>query len=591
MPFPVADLLTSGRRTRGPVLLELELSRGLLERTPSDPVGALRSRGMPTLRGVVSRLHEAASDPRVAGLIAHLGGESLSPAQADELADAVEAFGATGRPTVAYAESFGELSGGTLSYRLAVAFDTVWMQPSGRLGLTGVALRGVFLRGLLDRWDVQPQIGQRHEYKGAADQLLRQSMSPPQRESLQRVADSVLEVVVAATARRRGLDEAAVRRAVDAAPLGAEEAIGAGLVDRLGYPDEAYAELPGRLAGAGRLSLRYVHRWSRSGPAAAAQRLRARRRPAVAVVSVLGAIGLGRSGGTPLGGPRAGSDTVAAALRAAGRDDDVRGVVLRVVSPGGSYVASDAVRREVLALRATGRPVVASMGTVAASGGYFVAMGCDEVVATPTTVTGSIGVLGGKLAVGAALARQGVGVESVGAGRQATMFGPEDPFDDEQWARVERWLDEVYADFTRKAAGDRGLDLAELEPLARGRVWTGADALSRRLVDRLGGLRLAVERAATRAGVDPDLVRVLALPRTHPLDRLRPPQSSESPAAALPSTSWPAPWWSTTGWSGAGGTGRAGLGAAAETVLTDVWRALGVPVDGILTAPTPFLPR
>ncbi len=566
--LPVPDRLAR-RTSREPVLLELDLSRGLLESGPTDPVGALRSRGLPTLRRIVLQLRDAAADPHVVGLVAHLSGETLSPAQADELGEAVEAFAATGRPTAAFAESFGELGSGTVSYRLAVSFDTVWMQPSGQLGLTGVALRGVFVRGLLDRWEVQPQIGQRHEYKSAADQLLRESMSQPQRESLQRLADSVLDAVVATTARRRGRTVAEVRAAVDAAPLGAQEAVDAGLVDRLGYRDEVHADLRQRLSTHGRLTLRYVHRWAPSGPAAAVRQARRRRHPVVAIVSVLGGIGLGRSGSSPLGGARAGSESVLAALREAGRRDDVSAVVLRVVSPGGSYVASDAVRRGVLRLCATGRPVVASMGTVAASGGYFVAMGCDEVVAAPATVTGSIGVLGGKLAVGRALARVGVGVESVGAGRQSTMFGPESPFDEAQWERVEGWLDEVYADFCHKAADDRGMAHADLEPLARGRVWTGADARERGLVDRLGGLRTAVARAAERAGLDPDAVRPVALPRARPLDRLRPPRSSDAAAAALPSG-----WWST--------------GSPAEDALAALWRSVGVPVDGVLSLPGPW---
>jgi len=522
------------RRAREPVLLELDLSRGLLETQPADPLAAVRSRGVPTLRGLVDQFRRAAEDDRVVGLVAQVSASALPPSQADELADAVESFGATGRTTVAWTESFGEVGIGTTAYRLAVAFDTIWMQPSGQLGLTGVAGRGVFVRGLLDRLGVEPQFGQRHEYKNAADLFMRESMSAAQREALQQLADSVLDSVVSTVARCRGRTAQQVRDAVDVAPLSAPEAVEAGLVDRLGYRDEVYADLRERLADDGRLTLRYVHRWSPTGPALARQRIQQRNQPVVACVSVLGGIGLGRSGNNPIGGRHAGSDTVCAALRTAGRRDDVRAVVLRVVSPGGSYVASDAVRREVLQLRETGRPVVASMGAVAASGGYFVAMGCDEIVATASTITGSIGVLAGKLVTGAALGRVGVGVEPIGAGRQSTMFSPDVGFSDEQWQRLNEWLDEVYDDFTRKAATDRGVEHADLEPLARGRVWTGADALQRGLVDRLGGLRAAVERAAQRADVDPDTVTVHTVPHSNPLERLRLPASSESATASAP---------------------------------------------------------
>ncbi|CAN5294793.1 signal peptide peptidase SppA [soil metagenome] len=522
------------RRAREPVLLELDLSRGLLETQPADPLAAVRSRGVPTLRGLVDQLRRAGEDDRVVGLVTQVSASTLPPSQADELADAVESFGATGRTTVAWTESFGEVGIGTTAYRLAVAFDTIWMQPSGELGLTGVTGRGLFLRGLLDRLGVEPQFGQRHEYKNAADLFMRESMSDAQREALQQLADSVLDGVVSAAARRRDRTVQQVRDAVDAAPLSARDAVEAGLVDRLGYRDEVYDDLRERLGDDGRLTLRYVQRWSPTGPALARQRLQQRHRPVVACVCVLGGIGLGRSGSSPMGGRHAGSDTVCAALRAVGRRDDVRAVVLRVVSPGGSYVASDAVRREVLQLRESGRPVVASMGSVAASGGYFVAMGCDEIVATASTITGSIGVLAGKLVTGAALGRVGIGVEPIGAGRQSTMFSPDVPFSDEQWQRLDSWLDQVYDDFTHKAADDRGVAHAELEPLARGRVWTGADALERGLVDRLGGFRTAVERAAQRAGLSADAIQVQTVPHPNPLERLRLPESSESATALAP---------------------------------------------------------
>jgi protease-4 len=289
-----------------------------------------------------------------------------------------------------------------------------------------------------------------------------------------------------------------------------------------------------------------------------------RQQPVVAVVAVEGGIALGRSNASPLGGRRAGSDTVCAALRSAGARDDVAAVVLRVVSPGGSYVASDAIHREVTRLRQQGTPVVASMGSVAASGGYFVAMGADEIVALPSTITGSIGVLGGKVVVGDALRRLGIGTEPVGAGSQATMFDSTVPFQEQEWARVEQWLDAVYADFTAKAASGRQMPYERLEPLARGRVWTGGDARDRGLVDTLGGLDQAVTRAAERVGSSRKQVRVVRVPHPSPLDRLRPAMSSESAAATV--------------WAPAGGAE-----SAAEAVL----RQLGAG-GGVLSLPGPW---
>ena len=256
-------------------------------------------------------------------------------------------------------------------------------------------------------------------------------------------------------------------------------------------------------------------------------------------MSVHGPINRGRSGSArPLSGPTVGSDTVCAALRAARHDDHVKAVVLRVDSPGGSYVASDAIRREVVRTRESGRPLVASMASVAASGGYFVSMAADAIVALPGTITGSIGVLGGKQVVHDALARIGVNRESVAAGRRAAMFSTDRPFDDEEWQVVEAWLDEVYADFTTKAARDRSMAYEELERHARGRVWTGADAHGLGLVDEMGGLDRAVEIACARAGLARNKVNARPYPQVPLLQRIRPAESSAAASASPTTTMW-----------------------------------------------------
>jgi protease IV len=258
-----------------------------------------------------------------------------------------------------------------------------------------------------------------------------------------------------------------------------------------------------------------------------------RGKPVVALIHAGGPIHLGRSRSTPWSGRSIGSDSLAAALRAAASDDAVKAVVLRVDSPGGSYVASDAIRREVIALRRSGRTVVASMANVAASGGYFIAMPADRVVASAGTITGSMGVLAGKQVIRETLERVGIRREQVGTGRYADMFSTNRPFDDEEWARLEGWLDRVYDDFTHKAAEDRGIAVEEIRRVARGRVWTGADAAQHGLVDELGGLQDAVDLAASQAGLDREKVELRVMPKPNLLERFRPADSSESPAAAF----------------------------------------------------------
>jgi protease-4 len=509
----------------------------------------------------VEGLGRAARDENVVGLIAHIGARQPTLAQSGELRAAVAEFRAAGKPAVCWAETFGELVPGNVGYHLATSFDEIWLQPSGDLGLVGFTAESFFLRDAFDKLGVQVQMGQRYEYKTAADMLLKSSMTEAHREMVTRLVESSTETLVRDVAAGRGLSEDEVRSVVEVAPLSPEEALERGLVDRLGYRDEVYTSVRDRLPGA---PLKYVERYRKRPSASPAQRLANRHRPAVAVIQASGPIHLGRSRGqTPLRGRSIGSDGLGAALRAAREDDSVRAVVLRVDSPGGSYVASDAIRREVLALRESGRTVVASMGTVAASGGYYIAMPADTVVADPGTITGSIGVLAGKQVIRDALERLGVRVESVSVGRNAEMFSAQREFTEDEWQRLETWLDRVYDDFTSKAAQDRGMDVGRLRDVAKGRVWTGADARRHGLVDELGGLDDAVDLACTRAGIRRRDAQVKTLPRTHPLQALRSPQSSESPAAAV-----------ATPFGGDGGS-----------LLDHVFRALQVPAYGVLTAP------
>jgi protease-4 len=532
---PVARVLEAVRagrvRQAAPLLLELDLTGGLLPAQPPDLAGRLQSRGTPTLPGVVRALGEAAQDPQVQGLVAKIGGTSLRLADAQELAAAVQGLRARGKRTWAWAESFGEFGPGTAGYLLATAFDEIWLQPSGDLGLTGVAIESVFLRGALDKLGVEPQLGQRHEYKNAADVFLRSEYTPAHHEAYERLAVSSFDAVVGAVAAARGLAPDVVRELADRAPLPAADAL-VGPGDR--QPDQEPE---------GEARLRYVTAYSRhrAPHEAIRERVAQRRQQVVALVHAVGEIRLGRSG-RGLRGPALGSDTLTAALRAAGRDDGVGAVVLRVDSPGGSYVASDAVWAAVREVRAAGTPVVVSMGAVAASGGYFVAAPADAVLALPSTLTGSIGVLGGKPVVADLLTRLGIGTGAVTAGRNARMFSTRARFSDEQWDRVQASLDRIYDDFVGKVAAGRGMTREAVHEIARGRVWTGADALERGLVDELGGLERAADVARERAGL-PAEAPLRPYPHVPLVRRLRPARSSDDLAAAaaagLPAVSGP----------------------------------------------------
>ncbi|MEU1723596.1 signal peptide peptidase SppA [Nonomuraea sp. NPDC005692] len=523
--FETVDKLRQ-RRT-GPLVLELDLTEGLTEGPPSDPVAAVLSMRKTRLSDVLSGLRRAGRDSRVKALVVKLGGNPMGLAMVQELREAVTRFRASGKLTVAYAETFGEFSGGTVPYYLATAFERVYLQPSGDVGLTGVAIEQRFLKGALTKLGVEVEAGQRHEYKTAVNTFTQDHMTEPHRESMTRIVESVAEQLVRGIAEGRRLDPAKVRELVDRGPFTASEARETGLVDALAYRDEVYDEV--RRATGGEAHLLFVSRYARS---AAVRKLPHPMADGIALVHGSGQIRSGRSGRSPLGGGGAmGSDTISAALRAARRDEHVKAVVFRVDSPGGSYVASDTVWREVTLTRRV-KPVIVSMGDLAASGGYFVSMGADVIVAQPGTLTGSIGVYGGKPVMTDLLQKIGINTELVADGVNAGMFSTARGFSPDQWDRVNGWLDRIYDDFVGKVAQSRDLTRERVHELARGRVWTGADAHANGLVDELGGLEHALGLARERAGLADD-APVRVYPRLNPLERLRGPESSEDKSAAL----------------------------------------------------------
>jgi protease-4 len=529
----VVDLLKDARERRtAPLILELDLTDGIVEGPPADPLSAVMAMRRAHLRDVLEGLRKGRSDPRVRALIVRIGGNRLGLAVAQELRAAVQAFRDAGKLTVAWAESFGETGRGTVPYYLATAFERIYLQPSGDLALTGVALEEPFFNEALEKAGITPRFAKRHEYKTAANTFMERSYTPEHREMSDRIVSSVGEQVVAGVAAGRGLPEERVRELIDRAPLLGAEALEAGLVDRLAYRDEVYAEVRRAAGGSGgEVRLRYVARYNRGQ--GMTKRIPRPQQDVVALIQGQGPIRLGRSGRSLLPGQSAsiGSDTIAAAFRAAAADEKVKAIVFRVDSPGGSYVASDTIWREVILARKAGKPVIVSMGNVAASGGYFVAAPADTIVAQPGTLTGSIGVVFGKPVVGELLDRIGIGVGSVEHGAHARMYAPTRDFTEDEWARVNTFLDRIYDDFVGKVAEGRSLSRERVHELARGRVWTGADAHERGLVDELGGLTHAIELARKKAGLPAD-APVRAYPRVSPLDRLRPADSSDDRTAA-----------------------------------------------------------
>jgi len=526
-------------------ILELDLQSLPPETSGFDPMAFIAGGGRPLLlRQAVAAIHRAAEDTRIAGLIARVQLSAAPPGAVQELREAIVAFTAV-KPSLAWAETYP----GTLSYYLASAFREVWMQPSGTVGLIGFATNALFLRDALDKAGLQAQFIARGEYKSAANMFTQDRYTEAHREADSRLIESLHNQVWQGIAESRRLNVSALDELADRAPLLRDDALSAALIDRVGFRDEAYRRIgeltdpdadsdPDGDDAPPRLFLsRYAqtrHAQTRKhGPSLPGRKAK----PAVAVITVAGPIvgGRGGPGLSPFGRSSAGGDTIAAALREAGADDDVKAVVLRVDSPGGSVSASETIWREVCRVRAAGKPVVASMGSVAASGGYYVAMAAEVIVANPATITGSIGVITGKLVARELKDRLGVGSESLRTNVNADAWSVNSPFTTEQYDMVEAEANLFYDDFVRRVAEARKMSVEDVGIVARGRVWTGADAIERGLVDELGGLRTAVRRAKVLAGLDIDAtIHLVDYPGSSVLDFLRPKASSQPAAASLP---------------------------------------------------------
>jgi protease-4 len=509
------------------VILEMDFEKQLVEYASDDPLARALMREATTVRDVVEALERASTDKRVVGLVAKVGAAGMGLAVIQEIRNAVMHFADSGKFAVAYSETFGEFGPGNGAYYLATAFDEIYLQPSGDLNLTGLMYETPFLRGTLDKLYVEPRMDHREEYKNAMNTFTERKYNQPHREAIQALMDSQFSQIISGIAEARGLSDKQVTTLIANAPLSGTEAVEADLVDALLYRDEVYELVKGRAKDAQLLYLdRYLKLAGRPHKKGAK----------IALIYGVGDVHRGSSSyDAMLDSPSMGSDTIAAAFRAAAADKKVKAIVFRVDSSGGSYVASDTIWREVVQAREAGKPVIVSMGNVAGSGGYFVSMAANKIVAQPGTITGSIGVYAGKL-----LTRQfwlkhtGITWDDVNTGNNATLWTGTHDYSPQQWQKVQDFLDRVYDDFTAKVAQDRQMNVEEVLDVAKGRIWSGADAKERGLIDELGGFDVALRVARTEAGLDPNApFKITVFP--HPkrlIDMIfeREPDSSESEA-------------------------------------------------------------
>ena len=476
------------------VILQFNFDSGLEEYQPEQGISGLVFGKVSLIRTFVDTLEYAASDKRVRGLIAKTSVTPATMGEIQEIRNAVIKFRKSGKPVYAFAESFGEFSPGNMAYYLATAFDYIFVQPSGELNLTGLISQPRFLKGALAKLGIIPQMDSRSEYKSFLNMFTQDKFTDAHREANFSIIQSLTDQICEGVSESRKMSKERVLQLINKGPFSPGQAINEKLIDGAAYRDEVYKEV--KAATDPKVKFQNLISYS--------SRYKRKRTKGVAIALIYGVgnIVRGETRSDLLNGTMLmGSETIARAFRSAVEDSDIKAIVFRINSPGGSYTASDTIWRETVRAKNSGKPVVVSMGGVAGSGGYFVAMAANHIVAQPGTLTGSIGVVGGKLVTGEFWKKLGVTFDNVKIGENASMWSPESSFTPSQWEYLEQHLDNIYKDFVEKVSQGRNIPYEKVAKVSRGRVWTGHDALRWGLIDSLGGLPESIKIAKDLAKI------------------------------------------------------------------------------------------
>jgi len=501
----------AARHLPGQAVLHVEIAGEIPESAPELPLAQLLGATPVSRQDLRDGLVAAARDARVQAVRVRIGDLATGLATLQELRSLLVRIGDAGKPTTAYLDTAGEFSPGNLEYYLATACDRVVVNPLGDVNLLGLSARVPFVRGTLDKLGIEPDFPGIGDFKTARYFYTHKEFTPAHREMMEWLLESYGQQLVAGIAEGRGVDFEQAQRWVDRGPFLGPEALAEGLVDELADWETVRretAELDGKTLQ--EISLARFLRGGRPD----------RDGTTIAVVVGRGAIMRGSSGYSPVplfGGEVMGAETLAQAWRQV-RRSGARAAIFRVDSPGGSAVASEIIRAEV-ARTAEEIPVVVSMGDVAASGGYWVSCGARRIIASPGTITASIGVFAGHLAANDFFEdKLGITWGRIDSSPNAAMYGGLDPWTPAQREVVQRQLQRIYDAFLERVSQARGLSREEVDAVGRGRVFTGTQALERRLVDGLGGFEEALDAAREEAGLDPDApVKLEFYPRPEPI--------------------------------------------------------------------------
>lgn len=485
---------------KGAVVLKLDLQRGFLDH---DGGNSLFSEGDNSIVGLVRTLHRVKSDKKVKGLLIRANGYGMPPAQAEEIRAAIADFKTSGKFVIAHAQGF---EGTSLSGYMAVAdADEIWIPDTTSVSMAGYRAEVEFLGGVFEKFDAKPEFVQFYEYKNMANHYTQKTFTDAHREATTEMLKSIFNSAIDNISSDRDLKREQFVDFINSAPHSAEDAKAFGLIDNLGHYIEA-REYAKKKAGE---HTKLVDLFSYGHDNYTG--------PVIAFVGGQGAVVPGRSsGGNPFSNQvNMGGDTVSEAILKASKDKAVKAIIFRLNTPGGSAAASDQIWDAVERAKKAGKPVVVSMGQYAASGGYYVSANADKIVAWPTTVTGSIGVVGGKIVIADTLGKIGHNVESVSMGGDfGGAYSAFEPWNQSQREAVRASMEDIYVDFTTRVANGRKIPIEKVREIAKGRVWTGAQAKELGLVDELGGFAKALEIAKSLADIKSDeAVRIKTFPR------------------------------------------------------------------------------
>lgn len=488
----------------GDVVLRVRLSQPLLDYSPVPELPLLTAHRSTSLIDIYQALQAARTDNRVEAVVIYLQWANFSLAQAEEIRRQVQAVAAAGKRVECYLETAGEGSNGTLAYYVATACPRISLAPAGELNVVGFYLDSAFLRGTLDKLKIEPDFAAVGEFKSAGETYTEVEHSPSARQALSSLLDDLYGRVVADMAAARQLPEDRVRELIDGAPYSAAQALDLGLVDVLAYPDVLTSMLNETLG----------EDWQWLDIEQYRPPVRALGTSKIAVAFAQGTIVRGRGGVDPWTQELyIGADSFGTTLEELIEDESIEAVILRVDSPGGSAQASDLLLRQVERLAAA-KPVVVSMSGLAASGGYYISAKAQHIVAEATTLTGSIGVIAGRLATGRFQEELlGISHDPLQRGANADFYSSLEPFTPEQRGQFVGLMEEVYDTFVGHVASGRGLEPSAVRAVAQGRIWSGQRALGHGLVDEVGGLDAARAAAAAAMGVDVADTRLVLYPR------------------------------------------------------------------------------